>query len=174
MDPNYGIIYSFDGARLSHQQAVDRLYRAGFHDVRELTVGFATMMGESGCYLKAWHNNCDLNDDGTVKLDADGKITIRSTDLGFIQRNVHHKEPVKLLPVKEDVAAFIAVLYQEHPELANAGESALIARQLYEAAGHSWKPWFAWVNGSYRRSLPTACRAVEQYLESVYLNAPWR
>ena len=174
MDPWYGIIYSFDGARLSPQQAVDRLYKAGFTDVQTLCVGYAVMMGESGCYLKAWHNNVERNDDGTIALDADGKMTVRSTDLGFIQRNVRHKTPVKLEPTPEAVRPFIDSLFAAHPELARADESAKIAKALYDAAGGRWTPWYAYLGGNYRRSLPSACGAIRHYLESVFLGSRWR
>lgn len=172
MDPAYGIIYALQGAKLSPQQTIDRLYRAGFTDVQELAIGFSVMMGESGGYLKAWHNNVVLADDLTPKLDGDGKMTIVSTDLGFIQRNVKHPTPVKVLPNADDVQAFIEVLWYDHPELARADESAKIAKELWDARG--WTPWYAYLNGSYRKALPQACDAVKKYLAAIYLDGPWR
>lgn len=173
-DPEYGIIYSFDGTRLSPQQSVDRLYKAGFTDVQQLAIGYAVMMGESGRYLRAWHNNVDRNPDGSIALDENGEMTVRSTDLGYVQRNVRHNPAVHLLPQEGVVRPFIDSLFAAHPELGRADESAKIARGLYVAAGNNWTPWFAFTNRSYKKSLPSACLAVAKYLQAVFLGIGWR
>ena len=173
-DPTYGIIYKFQGTKLSPQQAIDRLYRAGFKDVRELCVAYAVMMGESGCYLEAWHNNVLMNDDGSIKLDSNGLMTITSTDLGFIQRNVRPASPVKIAPTVEAVQPYVDGLFSAHPELARADISAKIARDLYIQRDSTFNAWYAFLNGSYKKSLPTATEAVKKYLESALLGASWR
>ena len=174
MDPEYGIIYSFDGTRLSPQQSVDRLYKAGFTDVQTLAVGYATMMGESGRYLRAWHNNVNRNADGSIALDAQGQMIVTSTDMGYIQRNIKHTPAVHLLPEADVVRPFIDDLFTAHPELARADESAKIAKQLYDSAGGKWTPWFAFDNGNYKKGLPSACSAIDTYLQAVFLGIGWR
>jgi DNA-binding transcriptional regulator of glucitol operon len=162
------VTFDFAGERLDAWQAVQRLYLAGFTDAKVLAIGYAVMMGESGRYLKAWHHNVVRNEDGTIKRDADGRFRVKSTDLGFIQKNVVHNPQPSLLD--SESPAFVDVLFEEHPELARGDESARIAWVLYLARG--WQPWYAYTKGSYKRSLPGGCVAVGQFLGKVLVGSP--
>jgi hypothetical protein len=170
------ITYDFDGERLEPWQAVQRLYLAGFVDPKLLAVGYAVMMGESGRYLKAWHHNVLRNEDGTILRSADGLMEVKSTDLGFIQKNVVHN-PHVVLPIEGDQSAlFVEDLFAAYPKLARGDESAEIAYALYNSVSggvkRRWTPWYAWVNGNYRKGLPSACVAVGQFLGKVLVDDP--
>lgn len=168
VEEHRGITYDFTGERLEPWQAVQRLYRAGFVDAKELAIGYAVMMGESGRYLRAWHHNVVRHEDGSIKLTQDGLMTVKSTDLGFIQRNVPHN-PQVLLPVEGDQSRlFVEDLFGAFPQLARGDESAKLAFSLYKQRG--WTPWYAHTNGSYKRSLPQACVAVGNFLDRVLLD----
>jgi hypothetical protein len=162
-----GVTYDFGGERLDPWQAVQRLYRAGLADAKVLAIGYAVMMGESGCYLKAWHHNLVRDDGGGIVRDVDGRFTVKSTDLGFIQKNIVHNPQVKLLD--SESPHFVDTLFEEHPELARGDESAVIAKAMYDSRG--WSPWYAYVNGSYKRSLAPACVAVGNFLDRVLCDA---
>lgn len=171
------ITFDFDGERLEPWQAVQRLYLAGFVDPKLLAVGYAVMMGESGRYLKAWHHNVLRNEDGTILRDALGRMTVKSTDLGFIQKNIVHS-PARALEIDADVSgAFVDELFAANPRLARGDQSAAIAYALYNSVTGGgvkrlWSPWYAWVNGNYRKGLPSACVAVGQFLGKVLVDDP--
>src|SRR6188768_3109265 len=107
--------YGFYGDRLDIVQRTQRLYNTqdntwGFKDLFVLTVAYAVMMGESGGYLKAFHHNVERNEDDTIKrFNEDGTLwdgnglafmKVKSTDLGFIQKNTPHS-PSRLIGMTE-------------------------------------------------------------------------
>lgn len=167
MEEIRGITFNFDGAELKPWQVAQRLYLAGplFRDAKTLATMWAVLESESGGFLQAWHHNVERNEDGTIKrYDADGveAMKIKSTDLGLIQRNVVH-EGGKLLAMEPVIARDFSVqLFDEHPELAHGGESALIAHQLFKLRG--FQPWYAYTNGSYKKSLERGILATANYL----------
>lgn len=163
-----GVTFDFDGARLNPWQAAQRLYKAGFVDAKLCAIGYAVMMGESGRYLKAWHHNVVRNEDETIKYESDGKMTIKSTDLGFIQKNIPHNPNMLVFP--QDAASFTNSLFLQYPELADGQKSAEIAWELFIDRG--WQPWYAHSNGSYKNGLPSACVAVGKYLAMSLANDP--
>jgi hypothetical protein len=157
-----GVTWDFDGEQLDPWLAAQRLYKAGFKDAQELCVMWAVLESESGGYLKAWHHNVTRNEDGTIKLFDDYLMEVKSTDLGFIQKNVVHN-PRPLLPVEGDQSQlFVDDLFVAFPALARGDESAVIARQLFVQRG--FQPWYAHTNGSYKKSMPRACAAVANFL----------
>lgn len=160
-----GVTWNLDGAQLEPWQAAQRLYLANFKDATVLCEMLATIRGESGWYLKAWHHNVLRDEAGLIVRDAAGKFTVKSTDLGFIQRNVVHSSPVKLLDSESQ--AFVDDLFYSHPELARADESAAIAWNLYKLRG--FQPWYAHSNGGYKNHLDQACLAVGNYLGMRFL-----
>lgn len=165
-----GVTYDFQGARLNSWQAAQRLYKAGFVDAKLCAIGYAVMMGESGRYLKAWHNNVVRNEDGTIQLDGEGKMIVKSTDLGFIQRNVVHN-PQKVIPVDPiDAQTLIDSLFEQNPDLADGQKSSEIAWELFQARG--WQPWYAHTNGSYKKGLPSAAVAIGRFLAMSLCNDP--
>lgn len=163
----YGITWGLWGEELEPWQAAQRLYRAGFTDAKELATFWAVLEAESGGYLKAWHHNVVRNLDGTIARDAEGRMTVRSTDLGFIQKNTVHDPPVKLKLEADASGGFVEGLFEALPELARGDESAAIARSMFESRG--FQPWYAYSNGSYKRSLERGCLAVANYLGKVLL-----
>lgn len=156
----YRVTYGLDGARLLPFQAAQRLYLAGFREAHLLAEIAATMRAESGWYLKAWHHNVRRDADGGIARDSVGRMTVVSTDLGFIQRNVVHSDPKVISD--EEGADLAADLFAANPDLANGQRSAEIAWDLYEQRGFS--PWYAHTNGSYVRHLPDAILAVASLL----------
>lgn len=161
------VTYDFDGARLQPWQAV---HKAGFTDAKLLATGYAVMMGESGRYLKAWHHNVLRNEDDTILRDEQGRMTVRSTDLGFIQKNIAHS-PAKVLEMTPEASgALIESLFAANPKLALGDESAKIAWAMFNSKDNTgqkrlWTPWYAWVNGNYKKGLPSACEAVGNFLD---------
>ena len=164
------VTWGFAGEELKPWQAAQRLYKAGFTDAKTLALIWAVIEAESGGYLKAWHHNVEREDDGSIKRDASGRMTVKSSDLGFIQRNVPHSPNVKLEMTEQASGAFVDQLFAAHPELARGDASAKIAFQLYSARG--FQPWYAYANGSYRRSLERACLAVGNFLGKVLVDEP--
>lgn len=163
-----GITHGFMGARLKGWQLAQRGYLAGFTDAKELAVFIAVMRAESGGYLMAFHHNVERDEGGKIVRYPDDELEymkVRSTDMGLIQRNVVHPEPVMVGIDVTEVSNFVADLFARHPKLANGQESAKIARELYEARG--WQPWFAHSNDSYLRGLPAAPVAIANFLDKV-------
>lgn len=165
MEEIHGVTWGLDGAQLEPWQAAQRLYKAGFADTQLLCKMLAVIRGESGWYLKAWHHNVLRDADGNIQRTADGKITIKSTDLGFIQRNVVHTPPKVLADA--DSQAFVDQLFLTYPELARGDESAKIAWNLYKARG--FQPWYAYTNGGWKNHLEQSCLAVGNYVAMVFL-----
>lgn len=174
------VSYGFYGARLDQVQRMQRLYKAGFKDASLLVDAYATMMGESGGYLKAFHHNVERNEDGTIKRfpDSAGKIYMKviSTDLGFIQKNTPHS-PTRMVEMTEEASkAFVDELFEEYPELANGWASCEVAWEMYNTVVQGEKrkftPWYAYVNGSYKNSLPNACVALGKWAANKYLDNP--
>lgn len=153
-----GIIWDLDGARLLPWQAADRLYQGGFTDPLLLAEACSVMKAESGWYLKAWHINAVYNEDGTLKKDAGGRITVKSVDLGFIQKNVVMPGGSLLEPTPEAADQLIDSLFKSNPKLANGIESSKIAFQMYQQRG--FQPWYAWVNGFSKQYLDDGALAV--------------
>lgn len=153
-----GVIWNLDGPQLAPWQAADRLYQGGFTDPLLLGEACSVMKAESGWYLKAWHINPVYDQDGRIFRDPeDGKMTVKSVDLGFIQRNV--TTPNTRIDVTQVAAqALVDGLFKANPKLAKGVESAKIAFQLYQQRG--WSPWYAWVNGYSREYLDDGALAV--------------
>jgi hypothetical protein len=174
-----GVNYGFYGARLDTVQRMQRLYNTkdntwGFKDAMLLTLAYAVMMGESGGYLKAYHHNVERDVAGNiVRHDVDGKecMKVKSTDLGFIQKNTPHS-PARLVEMTEEASlAFVDELFVANPALCNGYESCKIAWNLYKSRGN-FSAWYAYINGGYKRSLPLACVAVGKFAANKYLNDP--
>jgi hypothetical protein len=161
------ITWGFAGAQLYPWQAAQRLYKAGFVDAKLLAVAWAVMEAESGGYLKAFHHNVRRNPDGTI-LRNGNQMTVVSTDLGFIQRNVFHSGGRQIEISAAASAAFLEALFDDNPELADGQASAEIAHDLFVDRG--WQPWVAHRNLSYKRSLPRGGEAVGNYLGASLLN----
>lgn len=153
----HGIIWSLDGPQLAPWQAADRLYQGGFTDPLLLAEGCAVMKAESGWYLKAWHINPVYDEDGMIVVDETGLMTVKSVDLGFIQRNVPTPN-VKVEMAPGPAQAFVDGLFKANPKLSNGVESSKIAFQLYQQRG--WQPWYAWTNGFHRQYLDDGALAV--------------
>jgi len=157
-----GVTWDLDGEQLKPWLAAQRLYNAGFKDANLLATMWAIIEAESGGYLKAWHHNVTRNDDGTIKLFDGYLMEIKSTDLGFIQKNITHN-PKPLLPIEGDQSSlFVIDLFNAFPELARGDKSAEIAFNLYKQRG--FQPWFAYSNGSYKKSLGRGFVAVSNFL----------
>jgi hypothetical protein len=168
-----GISYGFYGQRLDTVQRVQRLYFAGFKDADLLALAYAVMMGESGGYLKAFHHNVERNEDGTIKREEVDGLTfmrVKSTDLGFIQRNVVHANKPLVELTEGASKAFVDDLFLANPKLANGWESCKIAWQLYQQRG--FDPWYAYSNGGWKRSIGHASLAVGKWLAHRYLDDP--
>lgn len=147
-----GVTWDLDGARLLPFQQAQYLYNAGIRDAADLATMVATLLGESAGYLRAWHHNVADQDDGT--------IVVKSTDLGWIQRNVVHDEPIVV--ARDQAAALADRLFSENPSLAKPGTSAAVAAQLFAQRG--FQPWYAYSNGGWKRHRSTAVLAVGNFL----------
>jgi hypothetical protein len=156
-----GITWDLDGEELKPWLAAQRLYKAGFKDANVLATMWAIMEAESGGYLKAWHHNVVRNEDGTI-FQSEGLMEIKSTDLGFIQKNIVHNPHVILPIVGDQSKLFVEDLFLSFPELARGDESAKIAYELYKTRG--FQPWYAWSNKTYEKSMGRACVAVSNFL----------
>jgi len=162
------ITWGLNGAQLSPWQAAQRLYKAGFKDVKLLAIAWAVMEAESGGYLKAFHHNVKRDENGLILRDADGKMIVLSTDLGFIQKNIVHPPNTKILVQETASQEFVEQLFKTNSDLADGQKSANIAWAFYKLRG--WQPWYAYSNESYKRSLPRGCEAVANFLGKVLLN----
>ncbi|MFI5405145.1 MAG: hypothetical protein ACHQ1D_01390 [Nitrososphaerales archaeon] len=157
-----GVTWDLDGEQLEPYLAAQRLYKAGFKDADLLCTMWAVIEAESGGYLKAWHHNVERNEDGTIKIYDGYLMNVKSTDLGFIQKNIPH-EPDILLPIQGDQSQlFVNDLFVAFPELARGDESAKIAYQMYKTRG--FQPWYAYSNGSYKKSIGRGTAAVANFL----------
>jgi hypothetical protein len=156
-----GLTWDLDGEQLEPWLAAQRLYKAGFKDADVLCTMWAIIEAESGGYLKAWHHNVKRTEDGQILYNDANQMTVLSTDLGFIQKNVVHDPPV-LIGSPEEAQAFVDNLWVQHPELARGDESAEIAYLMYKQRGYT--PWYAFTNKSYMNSLGRGTVAVANYL----------
>ena len=161
-----GVTYGLDGEQLAPLQAAQRLFKAGFKDAKVLAIMWAILEGESGRYLKAWHHNVERNEDGSIKERTPGMMIVRSTDLGFIQRNVVIQGGVEIAMTESASGVLVESLFAANPDLARGDKSAEIAFALYQDRGY--QPWYAYSNRSYRRHLEAACSAVREYLRVVF------
>lgn len=162
MEEIRGITWDLAGEELKPWLACQRLYKAGFKDAKTLAIMWATIESESGGYLKAWHHNVVRNEDGSIQKTADGLMVVKSTDLGFIQKNIVHN-PQVLLPVAGDQSKlFVEDLFAANPDLARADQAAVIAFNMWKQRG--FQPWYAYTNGHYKKNLGRATVAVANYL----------
>lgn len=157
-----GITWDLDGEQLKPWLAAQRLYKAGFKDANILAVMWAVIEAESGGYLKAWHHNVERDEEGKILVSEDGLMIVKSTDLGFIQKNIVHN-PHVILPIEGNQSKlFVEDLFVAYPDLARADKSAEIAFNLYKTRG--FQPWYAHSNGSYKKSMGRACAAVGNFI----------
>lgn len=176
--------YGFYGERFDSVQRMQRLYNTrdntwGFKDAMVLVVAYATMMGESGGYLKAFHHNVERNEEGMIVRYVDNFDTSKlfmkvfSTDLGFIQKNTKHQDGGVLVEMtKEASLAFVDQLFIENPKLCIGWDSCKIAWNMYNTAGKKFTPWYAYTNGNYKKGLPGACVALGKLAANKYLDDP--
>lgn len=157
-----GITWDLIGPELKPWQAAQRLYKAGFKDAKLLATMWAVLEAESGGYIRAWHHNVTRNEDGSIFRSEDGLMEIKSTDLGFIQKNIVHNPKVIMSMEGGESQAFVDDLFDAFPALARADESAKIAYELFKQRG--FQPWYAYSNGSYKKSLERGILAVGNYL----------
>jgi hypothetical protein len=139
-----GITWDLAGTRLKDWQAADFLDRAGFgkHGPLVLVDGVATMIAEAGLHLRAFHLNVDRDSDGRIVRDSQGRMHVKSADLGWIQKNTPSDRHI---PVTEEAAAeLVAELFEEHPNLAKPLPSALVAYALYKERGY--QPWYGYAH----------------------------
>jgi hypothetical protein len=147
----YKINYGFGGVELAEWQAIQRLVRSGFTDLRVLGTMFAIVEGESGSYTRAFHCNVDRT------LDADGKrdlivrkeingvecMHVNSVDLGFMQFNTDIPGAGIWLEMREEVVAdFIKTMFAAEPWKADAQRSSERAYEMYLQRG--FQPWYAY------------------------------
>jgi hypothetical protein len=160
--PTSGVVkgqtWDLDGALLEPFQMAQRFYRAGFKDVDTLVECVATMYGESGGWLRAWHHNVLRDGNGDVVFDQDGNMTVTSTDLGLIQRNVVHRPAILAPPVEG--ARVADGLFDRYPEWADGQKSADEARDLWQMRG--FQPWYA--HATWRSRTGKAVEAVGEFL----------
>lgn len=161
MEEIRGTTWDLEGEKLKPWQGVQRLFWAGWTNVQTLVTAYATMMGESSDFLKAWHHNVVRTPTGEIVRDEEGRITIRSTDLGYIQKNVIHNPPAVKAP--SECAEFAHELFDKFPDLADGKKSAVVARALYVDAGKNFSPWYAYEN--HQKHVPLAVLAVANFLD---------
>lgn len=146
-----GINYGFGGIELAEWQAIQRLVRSGFTDLRVLGTMFAIVEGESGSYTRAFHCNVDRtldaegNKDLIVRREIDGvdHMFVKSVDLGFMQFNTDVAGLGKWVAMtKEAVADFINKMFDAEPWKADAQQSSIRAYELYLQRG--FQPWYAY------------------------------
>jgi len=167
--------YGFYGERLDTVQRTQRLYNTkdrtwGFKDVFTLAIAYAVMMGESGGYLKAFHHNVERDAEGNIVrhiIDNKEHMKVKSTDLGFIQKNTPHSPNVMIEMTKEASLEFVDELFISNPALCIGWDSCKIAYNMYLNRGFS--PWYAYTNGSYKKSLDQASVAVGKLAANKFL-----
>lgn len=166
MEEIRNVTYGLWGEELPIWMAIQRLVKAGFHDPRVLLNMFAIIEGESGSYLRAWHANIKRTPSPELKIiyDPEGKMTVKSIDLGFIQRNVVLNPQVVIEPTEVAMKEFVNRMFEENPKLARADTSAEIAYDLYLDRGFA--PWFAYKPGeeSFRLKKRRGAKAIGNYL----------
>jgi hypothetical protein len=155
-----GVTWDLGGWRLYPRQKAQYAYAGGFTNVKLQQEALATFDGESGGYLKAWHINVRRNEDGTIFREDDGRLTAKSVDLGWIQKNIDLGN--KLLADSEAADFIEEVFTQGHPELARPLFSATLAYRMYLERG--WDPWYAYSNGGYKRHLGSAALGIGNWL----------
>lgn len=167
------VTYGFWGVELKEWQTIQRLVLAGFGEVRILTNMFAIIEGESGSYTKAWHANVRRTPDEVKEIvyDSNGRMFVKSIDLGFIQRNV----PVAgggvwVDPTETAMASFVNEMYEKNPDLADAQKSAEIAFDLFTDRG--FQPWYAYQPGTTRfyQKKRRAAKAIANYILRTQVN----
>lgn len=170
------VTYGLWGSELPEHSAIQRLVKAGFPiwvpshlDIAEphspLLDMFAIIEGESGSYLRAWHMNVlrDPPITGDIVRDSEGRMTVRSIDLGFIQRNVDMAD--EKLPMTEEASkAFVDAKFVQYPQLARADLASMVAFDLWQDRG--FKPWYAYKPGTdgFRLKKRRAAKAIGNYL----------
>lgn len=140
------VTYGLWGYKLPNWQSATYLVRAGFHDPRVLLNMFAIIMGESGSYLNAWHANVRRTPEDNILYDIYGNMTVKSIDLGYIQKNVEISPDFVVQPTAAAMKPLVEAKFAEFPGLADAQESAYIAYDLYLARGFA--PWYAYKPGT--------------------------
>lgn len=142
------ITWDLDGVELAEWQAIQRLYRAGFHDMLTLGTMFAIIEGESGSFTKAWHANVNRDSAGNIVRDnraGEDYMCITSIDLGFIQYNVNVDN--QFVPMDASyMQAYVDALWIHYPELADAQQSSEKAYDLFVDRG--FLPWYAYKPGT--------------------------
>lgn len=159
------------GVELKEWQAIQRLYLAGFRDAQILAKMFAVIEGESGSYTKAWHANVMRESVSKgILYDSQGRMTIKSVDLGFIQRNVALPAPVAVDPTPEAMKPVIEELFERYPRLARADHSSEEAWLLFQDRGFS--PWYAYKPGTpeFKAKVKRGAKAVGNYLNRVLVD----
>lgn len=145
------INYGFMGVELAEWQAIQRLVRSGFSDLRVLGTMFAIVEGESGSYTKAFHCNVDRtldangNPDLIVRKNIDGAeyMHVNSVDLGFMQFNTDLPGDGEWVEMHtEAVAEFINQMFDMEPWKADAQLSSEFAYEMFLRRG--FKPWVAY------------------------------
>jgi uncharacterized protein YegP (UPF0339 family) len=109
------------GRRLPPREMAMLMHTHGWTDYEKLMTGVAVMLAESEGYAEAVG---PLNENGTQ-------------DYGWMQLNSGHRGSMSL----DD---FIALAFD--PERA-----VVFGRQLYLRAGYSFRPWYAWTNGTWEK-----------------------
>lgn len=147
-----GVTWDLEGWRLYPFQQAQFLYGAGLTDASELATMIAVLHAESGAYLLAWHHN--------VEEMGEDEMTVKSTDLGWMQRNVVHSPPVTI--PKSGGRQLAHDLFVAYPNLGKARPSATLAKQFYD--NYSFSRWYAWLNGSWENHRGHAVLAVGNFL----------
>lgn len=163
MEEIRSITWDLWGVELSHEQAIQRLVRAGFPVWRinpetnapesPLLIMFAIVEGESGEYKEAWHINVEREDDGSIsRFNQDGShwssgpqyMKVDSIDLGFLQNNV--KISI-LLPMEVTaVSVWVQGQFALHPQFAIPEQAAEYSFNIWKARGYH--PWYAYKPGT--------------------------
>ena len=178
MEEIRNVSFGLWGEELKEWQAIQRLVAAGFQDPRLLARMFAIIEGESGSYQRAWHANvmrlpADESDlppyGGDIKRDAEGRMTIKSIDLGFIQRNVDIPDAVMAM-TPEAMEPFVDGLFNKYPRLTDPWTAAEEAYALYLDRG--FQPWYAYQPGTpaFKAKVKRGCQAVGNYLAKVLVD----
>jgi hypothetical protein len=145
------INYGFRGVELSEWQAIQRLVRSGFVDLRVLGTMFAIVEGESGSYTRAFHCNVDrtLDADGNKNLivrkiiDGAEYMHVNSVDLGFMQFNIDLPGDGEWIEMHEEaVTEFINTMFDVEPWTADAQLSSEFAYEMFLQRG--FQPWYAY------------------------------
>lgn len=161
------VTWGFRGQRLDGWQSIQRLYIGGFKDAVLLGIAHAVMTAESGRYLEAFHLNVVRDSTGAIVRTDEGKMIVKSVDLGFCQFNTPLDPWREMEMTQEATTAFIDEMYLKYPEYTRADLSGEIAWEFYTR--RKWQPWYAYSNNSYKKGLPSSCSAVGNYLGMRYV-----